>query len=224
MERQARKAKTGSVKDKTAVAEISRDLSEPTSFNWIDKCLLVNDVRVCETKERSTNFNKAVVYIFDIIPMMFSGLVKKTWSYRIGEMFKKKMQTTTALRERQKISDAAKRVSPWPDSDSGNFIDALLNSRDLPTNKYRQSLLLLCNARQNFYLLHDDGGMHEILTAKKINQIKDKGLDSWDMPFLKNMLLYYCIGPSSETVRPLLRLQNMSDAQWETQKKNCQGR
>ncbi|HAW77812.1 MAG TPA: hypothetical protein DCW74_19015 [Alteromonas australica] len=145
--------------------------------------------------------------------------MKKTWSHRIRELFNKKMQATTAFKERQKITDAAKRLSPWPDSDSENFIDALLNSRELPTNKYRQSLLFLCNTRQNFYLLHDDGGMKEILSAKKMKQIKEKSLDSWDMPFLKNMLLYYCIGPSPETVRPLLKLPNMSDAQWEAQKK-----
>ena len=39
------------------------------------------------------------------------------------------------------------------------------------------------------------------------------------MPFLKNMLLYYCMGTSPETARPLLRSPDKTDPQWEMQKK-----
>ena len=192
-----------------------------SSFDWIEKCLEVNGVKTCEAKASSANFNRMIVYVYDIIPMMLVALLKRTWRNRVSEMLRQKILRPGKGKTKQIAENAAEVLASWPTeiTKSGtekDFIAALLGGRQPDTNLFRKAMLVLCDSKDNFYY-RIDGELSETWQGNKLKNAQEKGIYGWDMPLLKNMLLYYNIGIRKETVRPLLWQSGVDRKTWQSQ-------
>jgi hypothetical protein len=213
------KDKTNAIEIAAAPGETAKKEPVPSSFDWIEKCLQVNGVKTCEASASSSNFNRMILYVYDVIPMVLVALLKRAWRTRVNEMMVQKSRRPGKVK--QLAEDAAKILAPWPigTTSSGtekDFIAALLGGRQPDTNAFRKAMLVLCNTRDNFYF-QIDGEYKETWAGKKLQHAQEQGISNWDMPLLKNMLLYYNIGFRAETVRPLLRKSGVDDETWQSQ-------
>jgi len=191
-----------------------------SSFDWIEECLEVNGVKTCEAKASSAKFNRMIVYVYDVIPMMLAALLKKTWRIRVNEMLVQKNRHGKG-KAKQLAEDSAKVLAQWPTGTTSSgtekdFIAALLGGRQPDTNRFRKAMLVLCNSMDNFYY-QIIGDPKDRWQGNKLKIAQDKGIQGWDMPLLKNMLLYYNIGFRPETVRPLLRQRGVNNETWQRQ-------
>jgi len=223
-----KKAGNGAFRDKTnavPAAAASKDEAKKkpvaSSFDWIEECLEVNGVKTCEAKASSANFNRMIVYVYDVIPMMLAALLKKTWRTRVNEMLVQKNRHPGKGKAKQLAEDSAKVLEQWPTGTTSigtekDFIAALLGGRQPDTNRFRKAMLVLCNSMDNFYY-QIIGDPKDRWHGNKLKIAQGKGIRGWDMPLLKNMLLYYNIGFRPETVRPLLRQSGVNNETWRRQ-------
>lgn len=214
------KDKTNAIEIAAAPGETAKEEPVGSSFDWIEKCLEVNGVKTCEANPSSASFTRMIVYVYDIIPMMLAALLKKTWRTRVKEMLVQKNRHGKG-KAKQLAEDSAKVLEQWPTGTTSSgtekdFIAALLGGRQPDTNRFRKAMLVLCNSMDNFYY-RIDGEPKDRWFGNKLKIAQDKGISGWDMPLLKNMLLYYNIGIRPETVRPLLRQSGVNDETWQRQ-------
>ena len=183
-------------------------------FKWIEQCLVTNGTKTCNAKDLSSKFNHMIIYIYDIIPMMLVALLKRTWRDRVKIMLAQQKMVPRSKINSTELEKAAETLQEWPTGTKTekDFIAALLGPMTIDENAFRKAMLVLCGKVDNFcYLIN--GRTVNRWRGEKLQEAQDKGILGWDIPLLKNMLLYYNIGSPYGKMFPLLR-QTADDKQW----------
>lgn len=172
------------------------DKATPT-FDWTEPCIgFGSATQLCSMKTPAQNYNTMAIYLGDIIPFLLSSITKILWNRRM----------------KKPPFDAIKTQNmEWPDetapkADKQNFLASLLQSSELidnekkTGNKYKAALGAIRKAAQKpptekFKFDIPVGTYTKKLDGQE-KKMFYKGIEHWDIPLLKNFLMYFKLGVS----------------------------
>lgn len=238
-----------SVRNTSFVDRVKQPGTNKNNFDWVSRCVntFANE-KTCYANGDATKFNKVLVYIYDIIPEMLRGILLSAWRTRINEIYEKRLALVTDKQSKflgVRVANpkfflaVARHNLDWKqDASEPAFIEGILSGKAQlgagKATKVRNALKILLG--ESTSLKEHFGFNYEGRSAMRIRKVEEgsgefqstglkdlkklgQGIATWDVPALKNMLLFYNLGTAEVDTegesRPLVRAAADSDAEYQ---------